>query len=266
MVRSRFMKTRLKQLCIKHCLWLIIILGWLACSSGDTSYVKNLYQTHPGFNAEGSDSLAIDWADKVFLALGGKEAWNNTRYIKWNFLGTRRHIWDKETNNIIIESLRDSVQIRMNIDQMEGTVNYKGTELTKSDSLDKYLQKGKEMWINDSYWLFMPYKLKDPGVTLHYAGLDTTTSGTPLAVIEITFDGVGVTPDNKYRIYIDQQRHIVLQWDFFTHKDDEKPRFSSPWEEYRRYGDILLSGSRGGNRQITEIAVGDSLSYYFEIQ
>jgi hypothetical protein len=30
------------------------------------------------------------------------------------------------------------------------------------------LRKGKNWWINDAYWLVMPWKLQDPGVTLSY--------------------------------------------------------------------------------------------------
>ena len=26
------------------------------------------------------------------------------------------------------------------------------------------------IWVNDTYWLLMPYKMKDPGVTLAYDG------------------------------------------------------------------------------------------------
>ena len=37
-------------------------------------------------------------------------------------------------------------------------------------SVQEYLELGHRTWINDSYWMFMPYKLLDPGVTLAYAG------------------------------------------------------------------------------------------------
>ena len=58
----------------------------------------------------------------------------------------------------------------MNIHSMKGKVKMGGEELSHPDSLSKYLEKGKNMWINDSYWLVMPYKLKDSGVTLKYVG------------------------------------------------------------------------------------------------
>lgn len=49
-------------------------------------------------------------------------------------------------------------------------VQLNGVSQSHPDSLSKYLQLGQEVWINDSYWLVMPFKLLDPGVTLKYFG------------------------------------------------------------------------------------------------
>ena len=40
-----------------------------------------------GFNAAGSDAKAVAIADQVMEAMGGRKAWDATRYITWNFLG-----------------------------------------------------------------------------------------------------------------------------------------------------------------------------------
>ncbi len=257
------MKLKWKQIIFPVFLFGILLIYLTSCKSGDTTTVQDIYASAEGFDPEGSDSLAVELANKVLLAVGGRTAWDNTEYIKWNFFGSRRHVWNKTTNDVVIEGLRDSFIIKMNLDRMDGYVNLNGTELSKSDSLDKYLQRGKEMWINDSYWLLMPFKLKDPGVSLQYLGSDTTRNGNLAEKIELTFDNVGVTPDNKYHIYIDPIKNLVLQWDYFTNNQDTLPRFSSPWEQYRIYGNLLLSESRGPNRLISEISVSDSLAAYF---
>ena len=217
-----------------------------------------------GFNLEASDEKAIEIADAVMEALGGRKAWDETQYISWNFFGSRKHVWNKMTNDVVIEGIRDTFLIKMNIESMEGTVNYHGNELTKADSLDKYLDRGKGMWINDAYWLVMPYKLKDSGVTLKYLRQDTTQQGVMSDVLELTFEEVGNTPDNKYEIYVDPDSKLVTQWDFYTRYTDSLPRFQIPWLNYEKYGNIMLSGDRGGNRQLTGIAVGDSLSRFFQ--
>jgi hypothetical protein len=74
---------------------------------------------------------------------------------------------------------------------------------------------------------------------------------------------VGVTPQNKYHVYVDST-NLVKQWDFYTNSSDSVARFTTPWINYETYGNILLSSSRGPGYDITELAVGDSLRRYFE--
>jgi len=145
----------------------------------------------------------------------------------------------------------------------EVSVNYKGINLTAQDSLQKYLDKGKSMWINDAYWLFMPHKLKDSGVTLKYITKDTTSSGRSADVLSLTFDQVGDTPDNMYYVYVDDSSRLVTQWDFYTDVQDSIARFTTPWNEYEQYDRLLLSSSRGENYDINDISASDTLSRYF---
>jgi hypothetical protein len=144
----------------------------------------------------------------------------------------------------------------MNINTKTGKVMKDGTIV--SDSLDYYLQRGYEMWVNDSYWLFMPYKLKDSGVTLRYLREDTTLKGERADVISLSFEKVGVTPENVYEVWIDTDSKLVTQWAYYPDSSALEPRFITPWEDYKTYGKILLSGSRG-QYQLTDIAVMDSV-------
>ena len=105
-------------------------------------------------------------ADEVMQKLGGRKNWDNTRYITWKFFGRRFHVWDKRSGDIRVESGNRTVL--MNINTKEGRVWEDGTEVTHPDSLAKRLDRGYRAWINDSYWLVMPYKLKDSGDTLKY--------------------------------------------------------------------------------------------------
>jgi len=145
----------------------------------------------------------------------------------------------------------------MNINTEEGRAWEAGVELT-DDALVKALQDGMEMWINDAYWLVMPYKLKDSGVTLKYQGTGTTEEGAAADVLQLTFAGVGVTPENKYLVYVDTVSRLVVQWDYFASADDAERKFTTPWANWSTYGDILLSDDRGRG-QHTGIAVYASL-------
>ena len=59
-----------------------------------------------GFDMAGSDKEAIAIADEVMEAMGGRKAYDNTRFISWNFFGARKHIWDKQTGDVRIETPR----------------------------------------------------------------------------------------------------------------------------------------------------------------
>jgi hypothetical protein len=201
-------------------------------------------------------------ADRVLAALGGEGAWDATRYVTWNFFGRRRHVWDKWTGDIRVEGVgrEDGVPylILMNLGSGVGRGWRGGQEVTDAPGLAALLDSGEAAWINDSYWMFMPYKLGDPGVTLRYVGPGTTSDGGPAEVLELTFASVGRTPENKYLVYVGNDSGLVEQWDFFEQASDPEPGLSTPWRNWRRYGAILLSDDRG-ERKHTGIAVFDEL-------
>ncbi|MDX2285430.1 MAG: hypothetical protein NW241_14790 [Bacteroidia bacterium] len=207
----------------------------------------------PGFDLAGSDPRAVALADAVMEAQGGRAAWDRTRYLQWQFFGRRMHTWDKYTGDVRIESPGDSMLYLLNINTVKGRVFQRGTELSDPDSLAKYLRQGHFFWVNDSYWLFMPFKLKDSGVTLAYAGADTL-EGRPAEVIELQFKEVGFTPQNKYRVWIDRETQLVSYWAYYAQAADAEPRIQNPWTDYRRCGELMLSGGRGA-RGLDRIAV-----------
>ena len=142
----------------------------------------------------------------------------------------------------------------MNLNTKTGRVWTDGHEVTDPAARDEALKGGESAWINDAYWVFMPYKLKDTGVTLKYLGKGTTQAGASADVLELTFENVGRTPENKYHVYVDDESRLVTQWDYYPKASDAEPRFQLPWLEWERHGAILLSASRG-ERQHEDVAV-----------
>lgn len=241
-------------------IFLFVVLA-IACENQSVEYVDHEVIANPhaeGFDLEGSDSLAIALADEVMESQGGRKAWDTTRYFSWNFFGRRHLLWDKHQKRARI-TMQDSSVFLIDLARDTGRIYQNGEVLTQPDSIKKYVEMGKSIWINDSYWLVMPFKLKDSGVTLKYIGRDTTTNGRLAQKLQLTFEGVGRTPQNKYHVYIDDSSKLVTQWDYFSNQTDEEPRISTPWENYKDFNGILLSGGRGGNRALEEIAVFDTL-------
>ncbi len=195
---------------------------------------------------------------KVITAMGGQKAYDKTRYISWNFFGSRNLIWDKTKGRVRIDNLKENTVMILNINEKTGKVLRKGVEITNPDSVSKYLEDAKRIWINDSYWLVMPFKLSDAGVTAKYLGKSKTEDGKSAEILELTFEKVGVTPNNKYHIFFDDETGLVSQWSHFANFSDEKPRFTMPWKDYQKYGKIMLSGDRGA-RKLSNIMVFDKL-------
>lgn len=205
------------------------------------------------------DPRAVEIAEAVLERMGGRDAWNATRHLRWHFFGNRVHYWDKWTNDVRIfsparaddpDTERDEAQPAtlwlMNIDSLEGRVWRDGQEVTDPAALDELLTRGHQIWVNDSYWMFMPYKLLDPGVSLTHAGPGQMADGRAAQVLELTFDeGVGYTPDNKYLVYVADDSGLVEQWDYFQDASDPEPGITTPWTGWERFGEILLATSRG---------------------
>ena len=199
-----------------------------------------------------ADERGAEIAESVMQRMGGHEAWQATRYLTWNFFGSRRHLWDKHSGDIRVEGTdRETGEpylVLMNLGSRQGRAWVKGEEVTDPEALAGLLDRGEAAWINDSYWLVMPYKLRDPGVTLKHVGAGTMVDGRAAEVLELTFAGVGRTPENKYRVYVAADSGLVEQWDFYAQAADEEPRFQVPWHDWRPHGGILLSADRGERR------------------
>jgi len=207
----------------------------------------------PGFDAAGSDARAVELADRTMEAMGGRKAWDATRVIGWTIF-KRQHVWDKWTGDYRLQM--DSTRVIMNLESKTGRVWEKGVEVTDAARRDGILGRAVSIWINDSYWFLMPYKLKDTGVTLHYVGEASTENGRAADVIELTFKGVGDTPENKYRVWIDRETSLVAQWAYYEQADNPEPGFTRPWNQWERYGDIMISTGRG-RFDITDVRVSN---------
>ncbi len=198
-------------------------------------------------------------ADRVMESLGGQAAWDNTRFLSWNFFGFRRHYWDRYTGDVRIEltdAKHETTVWLMNIHTMEGQMQAPDGRVFETPDM---MEGGHQAWVNDSYWLLMPFKLRDEGVSLRYIGDDETASGATAKLIEVSFDDhVGLTPQNIYHIWVGRESGLVEQWAFFMDMDAETPWLVNPWSGWAQYGDIMLSGERG-ERDITDIAVFEHL-------
>lgn len=237
----------------KSCLLCISFLWLIGCQTTPSE----INPSAPSFDLAGSDAQAIAIADEVMEASGGRNHWDNARWFSWVFAGARQHYWDKQTGDIRIESKRDSMVYLLNLNSMKGEVWQKEVQVTDPEELANGLKKAKSIWNNDAYWLLMPFKLKDDGVTLKYLGTSQTLDSLDADVLSLTFKEVGDTPNNKYHVMVDKETRLVTEWSFFREAKQDSATFTLPWSNYQQYGNLKLSGDHD-RLQLTNITVDQS--------
>jgi len=204
-----------------------------------------------------ADAKATAIADKVIKNMGGEKAWNNTRFLAWTWRN-QYHVWDKFENNFRWE--KDTLVVIANLNTRQGKAYSKGKDITNEAAGQKLIQNMYPVWANNSYWFIMPFKLKDNGVSLKYKGDGTTQAGEQADLLELTFEKVGVTPDNRYILAVDKKSGLITEWSYFRNYTDEKPGFTMPWTNYQTYDKIKISSGRGDAKMgITDIAVLDKV-------
>lgn len=246
--------------------------GKQATQPGNATSQPDSAQENPPaewFNEEDSDERAIELADLTMQKMGGRAAWDDVRYVTWYFTPSmRRFIWDRVRNVVRLEHVtadpEDETQplpgvLVFDLLRLTGRYWVDGVEETGEGKIASMAQLGLRVWSNDAYWLFMPYKLKDSHTTIKHLGEREMIEDRGMAeVLELTFKGIGITPLNKYHVYISKETGLIEQWDFFPRQDSAAPRFQLPWDNWTRHGPILLSGNHG-QLSITDIAVFDDL-------
>ena len=235
----------------------ILSLLLTVCLTATTTFAaKDPNPAQVGFNTAESDAKAIAIADATMAAMGGRKAWDNTRHLTWRFFGNRLHVWDKYTGDHRYEN--KDVTVLSNLNTGVGRAWQAGVEVTDADAVAKLISQAKGAWINDSYWLVMPYKLKDSGVTLKYVGVQNDATGAPCDVLQLTFQAVGRTPDNKYHVFVNQQTSLVSEWTYWKDYNVDESRSLGPWTNWQRHGKILLADGHG-DKAHTDIAVFQTL-------
>jgi hypothetical protein len=189
------------------------------------------------------DPQAVAIAQSVLVKMGGREGWERARVLRWRFFGKSLHHWDKNTGDVRIEA--DSTLVLMNLNSKQGRVWHGGAEVTDPAALHDALEDGYAMWVNDSYWLVMPYKMLDPGVSLADRGVSQLADGRPAQRITMTFAGVGLTPENKYDVWVGRDSGLVEQWAYYEKTSDAEPKFTLPWGGWKKFGPILLATEHG---------------------
>ena len=198
-------------------------------------------------------------------AMGGLEAWEKTRFIHFELavekggttVARRVHLWDRWRGRLRYED-KDTggapFVVLLDLNGRQGEAYRGGARLDQRDA-KPLLDQAYEAWINDTYWLLMPYKMKDPGVRLHDAG-EVSEAGQVYDRVLLTFDQVGLTPGDRYWAHLNRKTHLMDRWSYILQDD---PPQSAPtvwdWRNWSRYGGILLSPEKASARKEGSIRI-----------
>ncbi len=199
-----------------------------------------------------ADPKAAAVAAQLENALGGQSAWEAVPYVRFDFVVMKdgkevarfRHWWDKRRGRDRVEGPDDKGRIVaavVNLADRSGKSFTAGLPDPDTTSIGAHVRNGYDRWVNDSYWLMMPFKLRDPGTNLKYSSSKKGPGGVGWDLLELTFDaGVGLTPKDHYWLYVNRKTHLMDKWDFLL-QDNKPPPESATWEGWKKLGPVRLS-------------------------
>lgn len=164
------------------------------------------------------DAKAQEIAHAMMAAMGGQDAWNQARFVRYDFRVTaggktvadRAHLWDKATGRYRLESVGK--------DGARQVVLFNTGDA--SSSATPAVKQAYGSFINDMYWLAMPWKWMDPGVHLKYMGR-RKYGGEDFDVVQLTFDHVGLTPGDRYEAFVSPKSHLMEHWEYRLQSGNE---------------------------------------------
>jgi hypothetical protein len=92
-------------------------------------------------------------------------------------------------------------------------------------------------WVNDSYWLLAPLKIRDQGVKVE-PGEPKEMKGVTCETVRLKFDKVGLTPTDQYVFYIDPKTNLPVAWDYIPASGTG---LQATWEKFQTFGGLNLA-------------------------
>jgi hypothetical protein len=206
------------------------------------------------------DAKAEELAHTVMQAMGGEKAWYAAHFVRFDFkvnaggkmVVDRSHLWDKMTGRYRLDEKTKDGKLRVvlfNVGDRKGSAYVDGKKLEGAAGA-KAVKDAYEAFINDMYWLAMPWKWLDPGVNLEYLG-PKTRGNEAGEMVRLTFDHVGLTPGDRYDAFVSSQSHMMTHWDYKLQDGDK-----GSWDwQYGDYGGIKLAKNHTGAKM--SIDMGD---------
>lgn len=208
------------------------------------------------------DPKAVAVANAMQDAMGGLANWQKAHFVRFDYIVKngrrtsvqRSHLWDKWNGRYRLEEkMKDGKTevVLFNSATKEGSAYIDGNKLT-GDQAANALKQAYADYINDTWWLAMPFKWLYPGTNLKYIGV-RRRGHDKYDVVELSFNsGAGLTPGDKYTAWVDQNSHLMTHYSYVlqNHK-----RGGWNWEYTETNGIKLASNHIAADPE--QISMGD---------
>ena len=237
----------------------------LAAGCGPGRTVAATQSTVAAFDASKSEPKAIEIADGVLNALGGQANWDKAKEIIWTqglvidgkLQDVVKHAWDRwNGRHQFTRWFGDGgMAIAMHELFSDTSFGYTQTDAGRFSQLqedkEKAVQEARRRFDLDTYMLFLPYKLKDPGVHLAFAqelpDLEATTADAPMKydIIKITFDqGVGPAAGDTWYLSVDKATKMPAWIEHVAAGKPDTERGGFRLEDWKEVGGLKFATRR----------------------
>jgi len=221
-----------------------------------------LVAVHPAQAADAGGAAVLDAqstevVDALEKAMGGRARLDAAPNLRFDWVVERdgkemmraQHLWDRSHGRYRVDwKNREGVEIRTTFDlaTRAGSAMVDGAPAA-AGAVDSLVKDGYARFINDSYWLLMPWKLRDPGVHVEYAG-EESLDGRTFDILHVTFVNVGLTPGDHYWAWVDRESHRMDRWAFFLEGMEGEPSRDKArtwmWTDWRESGGTWFAADR----------------------
>lgn len=144
---------------------------------------------------EGTSGTEADEMAKRMMESLNYEAWEATPEISWTFKGIHSYEWDKMENIVTVRW--DNHEVILNPEDKSGVVqsgeNYSASEI------QELIETSWNYFNNDSFWLYAPFKVFDPGTERSIVTLKDGRKG-----LKVTYTSGGTSPGDSYVWILDE--------------------------------------------------------------
>lgn len=173
-------------------------------------------------------------ADSMLQALN-YEAYDTIEKISWSFPMGHHFEWNKHKDEVQV--MWDNYRVTLNPNTQKGTATLNGKKLEGAEKKEA-LDNAYSYFVNDSFWLLAPFKVKDPGTERYFVERE---EGTGLMV---TYNQGGETPGDTY-LWILDENYRPKSWKMWTSVVPiDGLQYS--WEDWQKYNGAWLARNHKG--------------------